>query len=117
MHICLSLPMLHHSEFPILLPPLRFTPHPPNQRDFHDTCPPPTALACAEPACVAMPDCGVFCECLPFLHIIQLLPSPIGIAPPPTGQYGESIPIPLPFMLQLHPSEHAPILPRPRGAT
>ncbi|KAF8519968.1 hypothetical protein JB92DRAFT_2896869 [Gautieria morchelliformis] len=100
MHICLSLPMPHHSEFPILLPPLRFTPHPANHHDFHDTCPPLAAPACAEPAC-----------CLPFLHIIQLLPSPIGIAPPPTGRHGESIPIPLPFTLQLHLSEHTPSAP------
>ncbi|KAF8512826.1 hypothetical protein JB92DRAFT_2926515, partial [Gautieria morchelliformis] len=94
-----------HSWSPILLPPLCFTLHPSNHRDFHDTCLPPAAPACAELACVASRDCGVLCECLPFLHIIQLLPSPIGIAPPLTGRHGESIPIPPPFTLQ----------PRPRG--
>ncbi|KAF8518100.1 hypothetical protein JB92DRAFT_3095281 [Gautieria morchelliformis] len=90
MHAGLSPPKLHHSGSPILLPPLCFTPHPANHREFHDTCPPPAAPACAEPACVA------------------LLPSPIGIALPPTGRPGESIPTPPPFMLQPRPNPAPP---------
>ncbi|KAF8479908.1 hypothetical protein JB92DRAFT_2837724 [Gautieria morchelliformis] len=89
MHAGLSPPKLHHSGSLILLPPLCFTPHPANHREFHDTCPPPAAPACAEPACVAARDCGV-------------------LSLPPTGRPGESIPIPPPFTLQPRPNPAPP---------
>ncbi|KAF8515925.1 hypothetical protein JB92DRAFT_3153045 [Gautieria morchelliformis] len=68
MHAGLSPPKLHHSGSLILLPPLCFTPHPANHREFHDTCPPPAAPACAEPACVAARDCGVLSPPLSHRH-------------------------------------------------
>ncbi|KAF8513605.1 hypothetical protein JB92DRAFT_3096439 [Gautieria morchelliformis] len=67
-HAGLSPPMLHHSGSPILLPPLCFTPHPENHREFHNTCPPPAAPACSEPACVAARDCGVLSPPLSHRH-------------------------------------------------